>query len=486
MSRNRGLADRLRRLVTPAHDVVEPVAGKRLRLSGRGTRIPIPDNPIEIELGKERLHIQQDTGVRDPIPRDPTHDEPPEFIVFNPDRYFSGIGYALRLQSGRSLRISHEEKYQAHLFNLPREAFRRNFQVDHDGDSLAFRDPISELGTYVTVLPHPIGESALVQRRRVARARLIEIFGGAIDMLSPQRALDVIRRVNELLIEDPYRRLDQSGNPGGVVEIPAAPTPVIVGDLHANVDNLLKLLSEGALLQSLEEQTAVLVFLGDVAHPDREPLDYMDSSVLIMDFLFMLKLRFPAGVVVLRGNHESFSPELGKGGIPQALLWEKRLTELRGETYREQMARFYELSPVLALSPDFLACHAGPTRARVSIDDIVNIRRHPGLAHQLTWNRIRRGTYPHGYVAGDVRRFRKSLGLNPHLPFLVGHYPYADEGTLWLDVGGIRDHHVVYSSRPDKIGIFTRVDDDIVPLVLPAEPLLATLADASARASATT
>ncbi|MEA3291231.1 MAG: metallophosphoesterase [Pseudomonadota bacterium] len=477
MTRKRRFTDRLLRLVTPANEFIEPAPGQRLRLSGLGTQIPLPDNPIEVELGKERLYIQKDLRRGDTGDADTS-----DLIIFNPDRYFSGIGYALRLESGHSLQISHKHEDQIHLFSVPREAFRRHFQVDHEGDSLVFRDPISELGTYITVLEHPVRDSILIKQRQLAMSRLLEIFGGDVDLLPPKRAMKTIRRVNELLLEEPYRRLDQSGNVGGIIELPAEPTPVIVGDLHANTDNLLNVLVEGGLLQSLEDKTAVLLFLGDLIHPDFEPFDYMDSSVLIMDLLFLLKLHFPENVFILHGNHESFSPELSKRGVPQALLLQKRLTELRGEAYCTQMEQFYERSPVLAVSRDFVACHAGPARAKTSLDDIVNIRQHPDLAHDLTWNRIKRAATPSGYAAGDVRRFRKSLGIDSDTPFLVGHYPYANDGTLWLEVGGIKNHHIVYSAKPDQIGLFTRIDGVMVPRVLPVEPLLEIL-DAQAAAT---
>jgi hypothetical protein len=71
-----------------------------------------------------------------------------------------------------------------------------------------------------------------------------------------------------------------------------------------------------------------------------------------------------------------------------------------------------------------------------------------------------------------VKRFRKSLGLDKKHPFIVAHYPLHRDETLWLNVGGIDQHHIVYSARPDSVAVFTRLDGEMVPQVYPTEPLL--------------
>lgn len=136
------------------------------------------------------------------------------------------------------------------------------------------------------------------------------------------------------------------------------------------------------------------------------------------------------------------------------------------------MTRFYELSPVVAQSEDFVACHAGPPLSKISLAQLVNIRSFPDLLHELTWNRIRRPGYPAGYTASDVRRFRKSLNLKKELAFLVGHTPYSDTGTLWCDVAGIQHHHILYSAKSDQLAIFIRVNGQMVAQVYATEPLL--------------
>ena len=105
---------------------------------------------------------------------------------------------------------------------------------------------MAELGTYVFMRQDEEGEARILGRRVKALDRLVEIFGGPIELLPPAEALATLRQANQLMLEEPYRRRDAEGNLGGLVELPGQVTPVLIGDLHARLDNLLKILSENA------------------------------------------------------------------------------------------------------------------------------------------------------------------------------------------------------------------------------------------------
>ena len=159
--------------------------------------IPLPAHPVEVELGKERLHIQKEIfcdGSSTPRPAD--------LIVFNPDMDSERIHYSLRIRPGESLHLSHEEPNQEHLFRTPREAFRRNFRLDYDGDRLVLRDPVSELGTFVTLLEQDVEHSPRVTRRRNALDKIIRLYGGPIESMPSEQALDTLQQVNGLLRYD--------------------------------------------------------------------------------------------------------------------------------------------------------------------------------------------------------------------------------------------------------------------------------------------
>lgn len=85
--------------------------------------------------------------------------------------------------------------------------------------------------------------------------------------------------------------------PGGLLLLPQRLTPILVADMHAQIDNLLTVLSQNAFLDALDQGTAALVILGDAVHCEVDgQLREMASSMLIMDFIFRLKLCFPEQV----------------------------------------------------------------------------------------------------------------------------------------------------------------------------------------------
>jgi hypothetical protein len=451
-----------------ASDTFQPEPRQRIRLSGRGTRIPLTGRPFEVQMGRQVLHLYPD------LPADEARQQPPfDYLLFDPERLAAGVAHVLRVRSGEKLDISHRDPPQRHTFTHPRDAFRRHLQVTHEGDALVFRDYVAELGTYACVLEDEEGESRLVNRRIRALEKVAAIFGGPVELLPAEEALALVAEVNESMRQEPYRREDAEGNLGGLLELPPHITPVLVGDLHARLDNLLKILSENAYLESVERGDAALIFLGDAVHPEDDgELESMDSSMLLMDLILKLKRRFPSRVFFIIGNHDSFSPDVMKGGVPQSLLWGKRLQSVRGGAYQEAMDLFYRRSPLVVVSDGFIACHAAPPRCTVTLETLVNIRQSPNIVHDLTWDRIRSPRYPAGYTRRDVRRFRSSLGLAEGTAFIVGHYPRSADETVWLNVDKIEDHHILYSAMRDKLAVFTRFDGEMVAQIYPSEPLL--------------
>ncbi|MEN8106634.1 MAG: metallophosphoesterase [Pseudomonadota bacterium] len=464
----------------PGQETVILDHSQRLRLSGKELRIPLSGYPeYRIEMGKQILILSPDPGIAASDNKSPC-----DFILFDPDRYLNGIAHFQRLSPGCTLAIDSKVEYQEQVFSSPRDAFRRHFSVSHTGDSLVFRDPISELGTYISLTGDPQGIPALAQRRRAALKRVLEIFGGPLEPLSPPEASATLKQVNALLRNETGRHKDALGNPGGVLELPDNVTPVLVGDLHARIDNLLTILSENAVLDRLEKGTAALIILGDAVHSE-EPgrLDDMESSLLMMDLIFRLKLQFPDQVFYIVGNHDSFLRELMKQGIPQGLLWEKQVLSSRGEAYKTELELFYQLSPLLVLSKDFIACHAGPARRKVSQQILIDVHQFPDIVHDMTWNRIRTTAFPAGYTRSDVCQFRKGLEVGTDTPFIVGHHPCSIDETLWLNVGQINQHHVIISSRPDRVGIFIGIDGKMVPQIYPVEALTTWLNEQAAVAT---
>jgi len=435
-------------------------------------RISFDDTPLELLLGKKgkKLHLVAEEYIAAVDESESDSISPPLFILYDPERYFSQINAFLRLKPGDTLILGSEDEHQNAICDYPKEVARRHLLIAHDGQALLFKDLSKGVGTYFSPLP----QSSSIHELRMERLREIRtIFGGPIEQLDPETALDTLKQVNELLEKEPCRPRDDRENPGGVVRLPDKMVPIIIGDLHAQVDNLLTLLSQNEFLESMGDGKSAMVFLGDAVHKEVDgEMEEMDSSLLMMDLIFRLKLWFPQQVFYVRGNHDCFSEDIGKDGIPQGLLWDRAIHKARGEAYKQEMDRFYRLLPYVALSADFAACHAAPPKSKVSMDLLVNIHQYPGLIVELTCNRIYRPNRPGGYTKGDVKRFRKVLKLAPDSELFVGHTPLTRQETLWLDVAGIENHHVVFSGNSPWIGVFTRVNGHMIPLRYRCERLL--------------
>ena len=257
------------------------------------------------------------------------------------------------------------------------------------------------------------------------------------------------------------------------MELPADRTPIIVGDIHAQLDNLLKILSLDGYLDALEQDKAYFLFLGDLVHREGDgELEEMSSSLLTLDLLYKLKAEFPKNVFFLRGNHESFDDEVGKAGIPQGRLLWKHARNLRGKKYAKLLEECFDSLAYVAQSEDFVACHAGPPRQKVSREKIIGINDHPALANQLIWSRMRRTGRLGGYAKSDVKTLRASLGIKKDTPFLVSHTPLSRSDAFWLDAGEIPGHHIIFSANPEKSAVFVRSGKEMIPLELPGEALL--------------
>jgi hypothetical protein len=436
-----------------------------LTLVGEAARIPMTALPLEIELGPQtlRVHVEQSLF--------PDRQWTPSLIVFDPLDYETRISGFVRLEEGQRTRIGKGEEDRRISLRLASDILPR-LEIRYDGDHLLLIDLHSPSGTRVRSLGAEEARQLLADRERRLLA-LQELVGGSLGMLEPEPALACLQEVNRNLERDPYRPLAADGLPGGLVELPAELVPVIIGDLHAKLENLVKILSENRFVAELEAQRAAVILLGDAVHREEESrLDEMESSVVMMDFILRMMRALPGRFIYLRGNHDSFSHEVTKEGVEQGRLWRSLLRDLRGDRYVEEMERFYRLGPYIAASDGFIACHAGPPLESVSRQTLVNIRDHTRLMHQLTWNRLKRPGKPAGYGKREVAALRKALGAGKTEAVIVSHNPPSEDETVWLDFGGIKGHHLVYSAHDDSFAVFTRVGSEMVPLEYRGEPLL--------------
>jgi hypothetical protein len=438
--------------------------GEEYRLGSTKVRVPLDAVPIEITLGlnDRRLHLYRENRLD-------RHGRPvwlDSFIIVDPRTHMRRIGGFLRLTPKSWLALGSGDETQQALFDYPSTVDEQHMVVIYGRDALVFRN-LSDAGTAIAPVVDDVGMIRVARLRR-----LREILGGPVEALPPDQAQGLIEQVNRLMRSEAYRSTDERGLPGGLLALPRSMLPIVVADMHGQVDNLLTVLAQNAFLDMLEEGCAALVILGDAVHSEVDgQLHQMESSMMLMDLIFRLKLCFPSQVFYIRGNHDSFSEDLSKDGIPQGLLWAKELCAQRGTAYLKAMQEFYDLLPYVVVSPDFAACHAAPPTSKVSRQMLVDIHRHPGLMLELTSNRLRRPNRPLGYSRRDVKRFRRALHLDPGIPLIVGHTPIDGEGTVWLNVDGIANHHVLFSANPDKVGVFVHLGGRMIPLIYPVDAL---------------
>lgn len=377
----------------------------------------------------------------------------------------------IRIQVGETVVLGSDDKESCELFHFDDNVASRHISItNRRGDLIV--SPLSDHPTTLQRIDDCDYREQLERNRHRALLDLAELYGGNIEPMSPKRAFDTIQKALKAFKNEPYREKNGEGKPGGLLEIPQSAAPVIIGDLHGQVDNLLKILSENCVLSCLKMKKAILVFLGDAVHSElTDEMDIFDSSMTIMDLIFQLKIHFPNNVFYLRGNHDSFSSELNKMGVLQGELFKATLLAERGTAYVEAMQQFYDILPYVIHTNSFIGCHAGPPLSEIKRENLININEHPQLALELTKNRIQRPNHLAGYNKRDVKRFRKSLNAPTKTRLIVGHTPMDPFNYFWLHAGNIKNHHILYSAHSGGPGIFIYTGHGFTPLTYPAEPL---------------
>lgn len=440
------------------------------KLAHKKTMFPMENYPLEIRVGQDAhvLHLYRELPLSD------QQDEfsKPGYILFDPESYYSRISGFYRLNNDEEIIIGGKNTEQHVFLNTSKRLPDQLLSIANDEGELVFKCHHPKSGCNVAPLIKEENPSPINRWRIEKVAHLAKILGDPLKILSAKQALKLIRQVNQIVEDEVYCDKDNKNQPGGVLSIPDTMSCIIIGDLHTQLDNLLTVLTQNNFLSALEDGSACLIFLGDAVHPEIEgQYDQMESSMVIMDIIFKLKIHFPEHVFYLRGNHESFSEEVSKGGAPQGLLWKKQLKKSRGKNYFKEMQRFYENLPFLAYSSHFICCHAGPPTSAVDLDALVNIKQHPNLIKDVLTRRMHNSIRMSGYNKSDIKKLRVCLKVGENTPFIVGHTPMDDEETLWENVGGITGHTIAYAANPEKVGVMVQIGKEMYPLIYPVEPL---------------
>jgi hypothetical protein len=279
----------------------------------------------------------------------------------------------------------------------------------------------------------------------------------------------LVERAIEVSGAWPGRPIDSDRRPGGLIEFPPNLRPIIIGDLHANLDNLIAIIDYGSNREDFEEGRAALVFVGDSVHDDRTGhMMEMASSVEILEYILRLIAEHPRSVYYIRGNHDTFDERLRKSGIAQGLEFKKALVAAEGPDYLAAVQRFFDSLPMFIIGPGFAITHAGPPRGGLVREELIDIKRYPEKYHQLMWNRVNEfhgNPSPKEYGEKDLRLVIEQLDLPPETIFIVGHNPLWSDGNktgVWLNVIGMKNHHIIYSGSGSRAPFFTTENGELV------------------------
>ena len=198
---------------------------------------------------------------------------------------------------------------------------------------------------------------------------------------------------------------------------------VIVGDLHGNIDDLIR------IFERLKYPPITkYLFLGDY-------VDRGQNSVEVMIFLLCLKVLYPDSIYLLRGNHESRS-------LTNFYGFEEEVKEKYNENiYEYFIEMFYEL-PLCAIVGQRIFCvHGGISPSLFTLDILKNLEKPGeiginGLFCDLVWSD------PDGNIDGFQESHRgcgclfganvleQFLAAND-LDLLVRSHESCDEGYSW-------------------------------------------------------
>ncbi|MCU7799308.1 MAG: metallophosphoesterase [gamma proteobacterium symbiont of Lucinoma myriamae] len=440
------------------------------KLPKKKIMFPLENYPLQIHVGLDAhvLHLYPE------LPLDEKQDKfsEPNYILFDPDTYYSSISGFFRLSDDDKIILGGDNAEQYALLNTSKKLPAQQLSIANNEGKIVFKCHHPETGSCITPLLKEKKLNKINKWRSEKVTHLAKIIGDPMEILSAEEALKLIQKVNRIMEHEVYREKDINDQPGAVLSIPDKLSCIIVGDLHAQLDNLLTLLSQNNFLSALEKGEACLIFLGDAVHPEIDgKYDEMESSMNIMDIIFKLKINFPENVFYLMGNHDSFSEEIGKKGVPQGVLWEKQLKKSRGKSYKKEMQRFYDNLPYLAYSKHFVCCHAGPPTSAVNMHALINIKKHPKFIKDLISRRMQTSNRMSGYNKSDIKKLRRCLNVGESTPLIVGHTPMDDEETLWENAGGISGHTVVYGGNLEKIGVMVQMGKKVYPLTYPVEQI---------------
>lgn len=243
----------------------------------------------------------------------------------------------------------------------------------------------------------------------------------------------------------------------GIVDLPRGVPTLVLSDLHARRDFLMKALEhevEGVKVFDLLKQGKMnLVCVGDGMHAEgraaerwrRAEQDMLEGKPSIamhqemiegfgtMKMIMELKSEFPENFHFLRGNHDEIQGNFAKyartlGEGPMVQEWVKKHL---GEDFLQQYASFEESLPLVVRGQGFVASHAAPG-GNLSREAVEN--RDAKAFAQLAWTENRNWNDADPAQQARFQHNLQEVGGEGGR-WLVGHRP-VDDGNFRSQFGG--------------------------------------------------
>ena len=204
-----------------------------------------------------------------------------------------------------------------------------------------------------------VKESKAVQGKSFA-----ETVEKAIDLLSGERG-----RIGNITISERLAKLEPAGH------------GVVIGDLHGDLESLVKILESSQLVRKMTKNKDVtLIFLGDYG-------DRGVNSAEVYYVVLRLKLTFPEQVLLLRGNHEGPADlQASPHDLPTQFL--HRFGKSGANVYAKTRELFDYLYNAVLVEERYLMVHGGLPPEIITPQDLAHAHMvHPqkDFLEDLLW-----------------------------------------------------------------------------------------------------